>query len=55
MIGSDAKDFSTPGVHAFGDEVFRAEDDRLPRATGGYRVDHVSLSCARARSSAYTG
>jgi erythritol transport system ATP-binding protein len=44
MIGSDAKDFSTPGDQAFGDEAFRAEDICLPRITGGYAVDHVSLS-----------
>ncbi len=44
MIGSDAKDFSTPGDHAFGGEALRAEDVCLPRVTGGYAVDHVSLS-----------
>ena len=44
MIGSDAKDFSTPGDQAFGDEALRAEDVCLPRITGGYAVDHVSLS-----------
>ena len=44
MIGSDAKDFSTPGAHTFGEEVLRAEDVSLPRAVGGYAVDHVSLS-----------
>jgi erythritol transport system ATP-binding protein len=44
MIGSDAKDFSTPGEHVFGDEALRAEDICLPRITGGYSVDHVSLS-----------
>jgi erythritol transport system ATP-binding protein len=44
MIGSDAKDFSTPGEHAFGDEALRTEDVCLPRITGGYSVDHVSLS-----------
>ena len=44
MIGSDAKDFSTPGDHAFGNEVLRAEDISLSRTTGGYSVDHVSLS-----------
>ena len=36
MIGSDAKDFSTPGDHAFGNEVLRAEDISLSRTTGGY-------------------
>ena len=44
MIGSDAKDFSTPGDHAFGPEALRAEDVCLPRVAGGYAVDHVSLS-----------
>jgi erythritol transport system ATP-binding protein len=44
MIGSDAKDFSTPGDHEFGGEILRAEDICLPRAVGGYAVDHVSLS-----------
>jgi erythritol transport system ATP-binding protein len=43
MIGSDAKDFSTPGDHVFGGELLRLEDISLPRATGGYAVDHVSL------------
>ncbi|HXZ16982.1 MAG TPA: sugar ABC transporter ATP-binding protein, partial [Roseiarcus sp.] len=44
MIGSDAKDFSSPGDHGFGHEALRAEDICLPRITGGYAVDHVSLS-----------
>ncbi len=44
MIGSDAKDFSTPDDHAFGPEVLRAENISLPSAVGGYVVDHVSLS-----------
>jgi erythritol transport system ATP-binding protein len=44
MIGSDAKDFSAPGDRAFGSEALRAEDVCLPRITGGYAVDHVSLS-----------
>ena len=44
MIGSDAKDFSTPGDHVFGGEALRAENICLPRTTGGYSVDHVSLS-----------
>ena len=44
MIGSDAKDFSTAGAHEFGPEVFRAEDICLPRVTGGFAVDHVSLN-----------
>jgi erythritol transport system ATP-binding protein len=44
MIGSDAKDFSAPGDHAFGPEALRANEICLPRVTGGYAVDHVSLS-----------
>jgi erythritol transport system ATP-binding protein len=44
MIGSDAKDFSAPGDHGFGPEALRAEDVCLPRITGGFAVDHVSLS-----------
>jgi erythritol transport system ATP-binding protein len=44
MIGSDAKDFSTPGDHNFGGEALRAEDICLPRITGGLAVDHVSLT-----------
>ena len=44
MIGSDAKDFSTPGDHSFGGEALRAEDICLTRITGGYAVDHVSLT-----------
>jgi erythritol transport system ATP-binding protein len=44
MIGSDAKDFSIQGTHGFGAEALRAEAICLPRVTGGYAVDHVSLS-----------
>ena len=44
MIGSDAKDFSTPGAHIIGAEVLNVEDICLPRLTGGFAVDHVSLS-----------
>jgi len=44
MIGSDAKDFSTPGDHKFAGEALRAEDICLTRVTGGYAVDHVSLT-----------
>jgi erythritol transport system ATP-binding protein len=47
MIGSDAKDFSTPGEHDFGAEALRAEDICLTRITGGYAVDHVTLSVRR--------
>ena len=44
MIGSDAKDFARQVAHDLGDEVMRTEDICLPRAHGGYAVDHVSLS-----------
>jgi len=44
MIGSDAKDFAKTDSHQIGEEIFRAEDMCLPRTTGGYAVDHVSLS-----------
>ena len=44
MIGSDAKDFSTPGDHKFSGESLRAEDICLTRITGGFAVDHVSLT-----------
>ena len=44
MIGSDAKDFSKSVDHRIGAEAFRAEDICLPRRTGGYAVDHVSIS-----------
>jgi len=44
MIGSDAKDFSAPSEHAFGAEVLRADEICLPRAHGGYAVDHVSFT-----------
>jgi erythritol transport system ATP-binding protein len=44
MIGSAAKDFAKPDGHAIGEEAFRAEEICLPRLTGGYEVDHVSLS-----------
>ena len=43
MIGSDAKDFAKPLDHEPGEEVFRTQDICLPRAQGGYAVDHVSL------------
>jgi len=43
MIGSDAKDFAKEVDHEMGAEVFRTEDICLPRAQGGYAVDHVSL------------
>jgi erythritol transport system ATP-binding protein len=44
MIGSDAKDFAKQVEHDVGAEVFRTEDICLPRAQGGYAVDHVSIS-----------
>jgi erythritol transport system ATP-binding protein len=44
MIGSDTKPFAKPDHHVIGPEVFRAEEVCLPRDTGGYLVDHVSLS-----------
>ena len=44
MIGSDAKDFARQVEHDVGEEVFRTEDICLPRAQGGYAVDHVSIS-----------
>lgn len=47
MIGSEAKDFVKAGDYALGPEVFRAEDICLPRRSGGYAVDHVSLSARR--------
>ena len=43
MIGSDAKDFAKQVEHEMGAEVFRTQDICLPRAQGGYAVDHVSL------------
>jgi erythritol transport system ATP-binding protein len=43
MIGSASKDFAKTDEHAVGEEAFRAEDICLPRATGGFEVDHVSL------------
>jgi erythritol transport system ATP-binding protein len=47
MIGGDAKDFPRPDGHRIGAEVFRAEEVTLPRSSGGFKVDHVSLSvCA---------
>lgn len=44
MIGSDAKDFAKPLDHTLGAEAFRAEDICLPRKTGGFAVDHLSIS-----------
>jgi erythritol transport system ATP-binding protein len=44
MIGSASKDYAKTEAHAIGEEAFRAEDICLPALTGGYEVDHVSLS-----------
>ena len=44
MIGRTPRTSRAPGDHEFGGEVLRAEDVCLPRVTGGYAVDHVSLS-----------
>ncbi len=44
MIGDKSKDFSESIGHAFGSDIFRAEDICLPKPGGGYVVDHVSLS-----------
>ncbi len=47
MIGSDAKDFAKAVDHEPGKEVFRAENICLPRAQGGFAVDHVSIGVRR--------
>ena len=44
MIGSDAKDFAKQVDHKVGAEVLRTENICLPRAQGGFAVDHVSFS-----------
>ncbi|MCB2010223.1 MAG: sugar ABC transporter ATP-binding protein [Geminicoccaceae bacterium] len=44
MIGDKSKDFSKSTGHAFGEEIFRAEDICLAKMGGGLAVDHVSLS-----------
>jgi erythritol transport system ATP-binding protein len=44
MIGSDAKDFAKGLDHKIGAEVLRIDNVCLPRAQGGFAVDHVSLS-----------
>ena len=54
MIGSTSKDFAKSADHAIGDEAFRAVEICLPRASGGYEVDHVSLSVRKGESSAST-
>ena len=47
MIGSDAKDFAKQVDHEMGAEVFRTQEICLPRAQGGYAVDHVSIGVRR--------
>jgi erythritol transport system ATP-binding protein len=47
MIGSASKDFAKTLLHTVGEEAFRAEEICLPRVTGGYEVDHVSLSVGK--------
>jgi erythritol transport system ATP-binding protein len=47
MIGSASKDFAKSAENAIGEEAFRAEEICLPRLTGGYAVDHVSLAVRR--------
>ena len=49
MIGSDAKDFAKEVDHEMGAEVFRTQDICLPRAQGGYAVDHVSLGVRKGK------
>jgi erythritol transport system ATP-binding protein len=44
MIGSSAKDFSTPRVHQIGAEALRVENLRVSLPTGGYAVDGVSFA-----------
>ncbi|SHL98168.1 sugar ABC transporter ATP-binding protein [Roseibium suaedae] len=44
MIGEKSKDYSQGTGHAFGEEVFRAENISLPKMGGGWLVDDVSLS-----------
>lgn len=44
MIGDASKEFPKTIEHAFGDEVFRAEDVYLPNASGGFSVNGVSIS-----------
>ncbi|TFF27227.1 sugar ABC transporter ATP-binding protein [Jiella endophytica] len=44
MIGDASKDFAKDVDHAFGPEVFRAEEITLPSSRGGLAVDHVSFS-----------
>ncbi|ETD82095.1 sugar ABC transporter ATP-binding protein [Rhodobacter capsulatus] len=44
MIGSSSKEYGRSEVANFGPEIFRAEAITLPRAGGGFTVDHVSLS-----------
>lgn len=43
MIGSASKEFPRNDGHPIGEEVFRLEGIALPKAAGGWIVDHVSL------------
>ena len=44
MIGEKTKEFPRTEPARFGNEVFRTESICLPRAGGGYAVEHVDLS-----------
>jgi erythritol transport system ATP-binding protein len=44
MIGAASREFAKTDDHPFGPEIFRAEDICLARKSGGFAVDHVSLS-----------
>ncbi|MER0237417.1 sugar ABC transporter ATP-binding protein [Fulvimarina sp. MAC8] len=44
MIGDASKDYAKNDEHAFGPEIFRAENITMPRASGGYAVRDVSFS-----------
>lgn len=44
MIGAASKDFAKTVEHAFGEEIFRAEEICLPSKSGGFVVNHVSMS-----------
>jgi erythritol transport system ATP-binding protein len=44
MVGRETRDFSRPLDHVAGEEVLMVEDVSLPSRSGGFVVDHVSLS-----------
>jgi erythritol transport system ATP-binding protein len=44
MVGRETRDFSRPLDHVAGAEVLAVEDVSLPSRSGGFVVDHVSLS-----------